>query len=254
MHSLFHPEDSEPPAPIEPVAIVFPSILGAEISALSVGTRIAGDFYDSFRVNAERVLIGLLNVSSLAETNRSILATGKQIFRDIGTQLFSNPDINEAEAMTELCVSLNRGLIQVSSGVHPCPAFIACYHERFGTLCYTNAGHTPALLRDAGGIAELGSTGLPLGLFSHATADAPTVGVEKCAALLLVSHGVVESEGYGQQSAEKYGLERVKTLLQSATASSAATLCSSILTSVAEFGGQRPSSLDRTALALLRTA
>ena len=100
----------------------------------------------------------------------------------------------EAEAMVTLCLQLNRNVMEAAAGVHSCPAFIGCYHERFGTLCYTNAGHTPGLLRDASSITELASTGLPLGLFSHATCDAPTVALEKGALLLLVSRGVVEGK------------------------------------------------------------
>ena len=178
-----------------------------------MGKRVAGDFYDSIRVSPERVLFGLLDVAGRREDNRGILTAAQEIFRTFGAELFSRPDINESDAMTELSLRINRGLIETSNGVRSCPAFIACYHEKFGTLCYTNAGHTPGLLRDSTGIAELGSTGLPLGLFSHATSEAPTVGLEKGAALLLVSRGVVECEGYRKRSGEEFGLERVKQLL-----------------------------------------
>src|ERR1019366_9088847 len=133
-----------------------------------------------------------LDIAGRRESNQPILAAAQKIFRTRGTELFAPSDINESEAMVTLCLELNRGVMKAAAGVHSCPAFIACYHERFGTLCYTNAGHTPGLLRDGTGIVELASTGLPLGLFSHATSDAPTVGLEKGAVLLLVSRGVVE--------------------------------------------------------------
>ena len=255
MHSLFHSHDAVPvPAPAEPVPTVFPHIEGAEIAAQFVGKRIAGDFYDSLRVGPERVLFGLLDVAGRREESRGILAAAQQVFRNVGIELFSRPDINESDAMTKLCLRINRGLIETCKGVHSCPAFIACYHEKFGTLCYTNAGHTPALLRDHTGIAELGSTGLPLGLFSHATCDAPTVGLEKEAALLLVSRGVVSCQGHHERSSEEFGLQSIKQLLQAAPASGAADLCSSVLNAAAVFGGETPQCDDRTALALLRTA
>ena len=156
--------------------------------------------------------------------------------------------------MTELSLRINRDLIEASHGVHPCPAFIGCYHEIFGTLCYTNAGHTPGLLRDGSGITALGSTGLPLGLFSHATADAPTIGLEKGAALLLVSRGVIECESHKKDCPEEFGLERVKALFRGAPASGAEALCAFVLSSVAKFEGASRSRDDRTALALVRTA
>jgi sigma-B regulation protein RsbU (phosphoserine phosphatase) len=254
MRSLFHSRKPEPTVIIEPVPTIFPKIDGADIAAVFVGKRVAGDFYDSLRVSPQRVLIGLLDVAGRREDNRNILSATQEIFRNSGVELFSKPDINESDAMTELNIRLNRGLIEAATGVRSCPAFIACYHEVFGTLCYTNAGHTPALLRDSTGIAELDSTGLPLGLFSHATADSRIVGLEKAAALLLVSRGVITCEGPGNGSSGEFGLERVKHLLQDATITSAQALCSTILNSVNDFGGDLPLCDDRTALALIRTA
>lgn len=253
MFSRFRPS-SAPIANVEPVPTVFPTIAGADIAARFSGRRVAGDFYDSVRTSPERVLIGLLDVAGRREDNRGILTAAQEMFRTVGTELFSRSDINESDAMTELCLHLNRGLIEVCCGVHSCPAFIACYHEKFGTLCYTNAGHTPGLLHDHTGITELGSTGLPLGLFSHATCEAPTVALEKGASLLLVSRGLIECEGRTNGSSDVFGLDRVKHELEVAPAGSAGALCSAVLNGATEFGAKSPVCDDRTALALVRVA
>ena len=249
----FHSGPAEAALPVEPVPTVFPVIEGADIAAVFVGRRIAGDFYDSIRASSERVLIGLLDVAGRRERTRTLLAAAQQIFRTTGLRLFSPADINESDAMTELCLHLNRRLIDVCRGAHSCPAFIACYHEKFGTLCYTNAGHTPGLLRDATGITELAATGLPLGLFSHATCEAPTVGLAKHGSLLLVSRGVIECEGRGNGQPVTFGPERVKHVLQSSPRATARSLCDSVLEAVAGFCGQSALGDDRTALALIRT-
>jgi serine phosphatase RsbU (regulator of sigma subunit) len=254
MHSHFHSRDPEPAPTVQLVPTVFPKIEGADIAAVFVGKRVAGDFYDSVRVSPERILFGLLDVAGRREEIRGILTAAQEIFRIFGAELFSRPDINESEAMTELSLRINRGLIEISSGVRPCPAFIACYHEKFGTLCYSNAGHTPGLLRDSSGITELSSTGLPLGLFSHATTDAPTIGLETGAALLLVSRGVVTCEGHHERSGEEFGVSGVRQLFQAAPASGAQALCACILKGVGDFGGESPRCDDQTALALVRTA
>jgi phosphoserine phosphatase RsbU/P len=254
MHSLFHSRDRESRAAAEPVPTEFPAMTGAELAAVFVGQRVAGDFYDAIRVSPERVLFGLLDVAELNQENRAVLSAAQEIFRTLGAQLFSGYDINESEAMIELNLRLNRGLIEASSGVRSCPAFIACYHEKFGTLCYTNDGHTPALLRDSSGITALDSTGLPLGLFSHATSDARIVGLEKAAALLLVSHGVVSCESGHNGASDPYGLDRIKQFLKETDISNAQSLCASVLNSVAEFTGHAPACDDRTALALVRTS
>src|SRR5579859_3310567 len=255
MRSLFRSRDPGPAVIVEPAPTVFPAIQGADIAAVFAGKRVAGDFYDSIRVSPQRVLIGLLDIAGRREDNRHLLTAAQQIFRNSGCELFSRPDINESDAMTELNHLLNRGLIDASSGVRSCPAFIACYHEVFGTLCYTNAGHIPGLLRDATGISELDSTGLPLGLFSHATADARIVALEKGAALLLVSRGLLSCEAHRRSAhSGEFGLDRVKDQLQRAEKSTARALCTSILQSVSDFGGDQPPCDDRTALALIRSA
>jgi phosphoserine phosphatase RsbU/P len=252
MRSLFRFRSEEPAAVIEPVPTVFPQIVGADIAAVFTGKRIAGDFYDSVRVSPQRVLFGLLDVAGRREETRGILLAAQGIFRSSSAELFAGTDINEADAMTELCIRLNRGLLEFSSTVHPCPAFMGCYHEVFGTLCYSNAGHIPGLLRDRTGIAELTSTGLPLGLFSHATCEAPIVGVDKGAVLLLVSRGVVES-GDSDRAARTFDLGQVKDLLRSSTSNRAQSLCTSILGSVEKASPEEPPRDDRTALALVRT-
>lgn len=254
MYSLFRSSDSGAEPSVELIPTVFPKIAGADISAVFVGNRIAGDFYDSVRVSPQRILIGLMDVAGRREENRQILRAAQEIFRKGGPELLADDDVNEADAMTELTLRLNRGLTESAAGVLSCPAFLACYHEQFGTLCYTNAGHTPALLRDGSGIAELGSTGLPLGLFSHATSEARIVAIERQAALLLVSRGVVSCEGKNGGSTVEYGLDGVKSVFAEMKAENAKELCTSILNNLAGFRNGSPICDDQTALALTRTA
>jgi serine phosphatase RsbU (regulator of sigma subunit) len=253
MCALFHSREPEALPALEPVTGEFPVIEGAEIAATTYGKRVAGDFYDSLRVSPERILFGLLDVAGRRETNQPILSAAQHLFRSVGTELFSRPDFNESEAMTELCLRLNRGLMEAAGGICSCPGFIGCYHEKFGTLCYTNAGHTPGVLRDRSGMVELPSTGLPLGLFSHATSDAPTVGLESGAVLLLVSRGVVEGRCKDDQAEDlEFGLERVKERLRTAESHNPQAICALILNAVGEFTCEPLVPDDMTALVFAR--
>jgi len=220
------------------------------MAAVFSGQRVAGDFYDAIRVNSHRVLFGLLDVAGRRDATRGILIAAQDTFRNSGCALFAEPDINESEAMTDLCHLLNRRIQESAGGVRSCPGFLGCYNEQLGTLCYTNAGHTPGLLRDHSGIIELASTGLPLGLFSHATADSPTVGLEPGAALLLVSRGVVEGKDKRRRDPE-FGLEHVKELFQSDSLLDPQALCTSILSAIE---GRTYTLVldDQTALAFVR--
>jgi len=237
------------PLPIrDPVHAEVPELQRASLAAVYYGQRLGGDFYDFLRVSPNRVLFGLLDVAGLLEENRDIVAAAKNTFRSVGTELFSKDDVNEAEAMMELCLQLNRSILQSAGSVRSCAAFAGCYDENLGTVCYFNAGHTPGLVRDTTGVAELRATGLPLGLFSHTTCDASTVGLEHGAVLLLVSRGIVEAKC----NREEFGLESVKTGFQQSTADTAQDHCLSVLQRVQDFMCTPPTHNDVTALALSR--
>ncbi len=227
-----------------------PMMHAASMAAVYHGKRVGGDFYDFVRVAPHLVLFGLLDVAGRHRENQSIVSAAQQTFRKLGTELFSRDDINEAEAMIELSLQLNRAIMGAAGGVRSCPAFVGCYNESLGTICYSNAGHTPALLRDSAGITQLSATGLPFGLFSHVTHDAPTAALEPGAVLLLVSRGVTE----GRKNGEEFGLERVEATLLKSDISSAEQLCNEVLIASEQFTKKPRAENDVTALALLRAA
>ena len=225
-----------------------PELRGANLSAVYYGQRVGGDFYDFLRVSPKRVLFGLLDVAGGLEESRDIIPAAQRTFRTLGTELFAKEDINEAEAMIEVCLQLNRTILETAGGVHSCPAFAGCYDENLGTVCYFNAGHTPGLVRDATGVAELTATGLPLGLFSHSTCDASTVALEPGAVLMLVSRGIVEAKCDG----EEWGLDSVKAGLQGSAAVGAKEFGLSVLDQLQQFMRAAPTHNDVTTLVLAR--
>lgn len=233
-----------------PLEAEVPELTDAELAAVYYGQRLGGDLYDFVRVSPNRVVFGLMDIAGRLEQNRSILSAAQQTFRTEAPRLFAPEDVNEADAMVQLCLELNRTILQAEGGVRSCAAFAGCYNEDLGTVCYFNAGHTPGLLRHSSGVHELAATGLPLGLFSHSTCDAPTVAVEPRAALLLVSRGIVE----GKHKGDEFGLERVKDGIQLSRGASAKELCVAVLSNVQQFMRTPPTHNDVTALALLRTA
>jgi serine phosphatase RsbU (regulator of sigma subunit) len=249
MKSLLRRKSKRSHAIIEPVNAQFPGLRGAEIAAVFAGNRRGGDFYDSFRVNAERILFGLLDVAGPRGDNLNIFSTAQRIFRDSGAELLGPREANETDALIELCLRLNRAILETAGTVHSCPAFVGCYNEDLGTVCYFNAGHTHGLVRHSSDISELGATGLPLGLFSHTTTDARIIALEPGAALTLISKGVVEVTARG----EEFSLTRVEDVLRNNRSVGAHNLCSSVLQAAQHFSTSRVHA-DLTALALIRTA
>lgn len=224
----------------------------AEIAAVYSGQRVAGDFYEFLRVGPSRMLFVLLDVAGLRVDTREILIEVQKTFHTLAPELFAGEDFNETTAMIELCHEMNLTILH--AGLRSCPAFIGCYNEDLGTVCYANAGHTPGLLRDGTGITQLEATGLPLGLFSHTTQSAATCHLVPGSALLAVSRGIVEADYFdaARQRAE-FGLGGVKQSFQHATAVSARDLCLTVLQAARMFTPVTPTENDLTALALLRT-
>lgn len=241
------------PAPTEPIHCDVPVLRYAEISAMYTGQRVAGDFYEFLRGAPSRMLFALLDIAGRHADTREILTAVQGKLRTLGPQLFAAADLNETTAMVELCPEMNRVIMR--GGLRSCPAFIGCYNEDLGTVCYANAGHTPGLLRDHTGITLLEATGLPLGLFSHTTLSAATRHLMPGAALVAVSRGLVEADrvDVDNQVAE-FGLDGVKQSFQDAPLHSAHELCLSILQAARQFALTVPTQNDLTALALVRIA
>jgi serine phosphatase RsbU (regulator of sigma subunit) len=249
MRALFHFQEALPVSVLDPIHSDVPELHGADLASVYYGRRMAGDFYDFIRVSPNRILFGLLDAADGLESTRAVLSAAQRTFRTVGTELFARRDINEADAMMELCLQLNQSVLKAADGIRSCPAFAGCYDESLGIVCYFNAGHTPGLLRDHDGVSELPATGLPLGLFSHATSNASIVALEPGAVLLLASRGIVE----GKCKTEEFGLQRAKDVLQQSKATSAKELCISVLGQVQQFMCAAPTHDDVTVLALARS-
>ena len=225
-----------------------PALSGADIAGLVHGKRVGGDFYQFARANTERVVFGLLDVAGDAVENRGIVEAARETFRTKGPMCLANREVNEADAMMEFCHELNSSIRKAAAGVRACAGFIGCYNEALGTVCYVNAGHTPGLLRYDSEVSELPATGMPLGLFSASTYEAPTAAVPRDGALLLVSRGVVEAS----RKREEFGLCRLKEHFKQVPLTNAQGVAAAALDAVRQFADSAAPSNDLTALAVVR--
>jgi serine phosphatase RsbU (regulator of sigma subunit) len=241
---------AKPQPAIAELPLAPPELREAQMAAASYGPPMGGDSHDYIRVSPSRVLFVMLDVAGGLGQNRAVISAAQSTFRSRGTELFANDDVNEADAMIEVCVQMNRAILKAAERVCSCAAFAGCYNETLGTVCYVNAGHMPGLLRDSTGIIELGATGLPLGMFSHSAADASIVALEPGAALLLVSRGMVEA----RRKTQEFGLPRVKEILVGTPWQSAQEICATVIERVNEFLAHGPAQNDGTVIALARSA
>jgi serine phosphatase RsbU (regulator of sigma subunit) len=220
------PEGLRQPAPSQP-----PHLSTADLAALYRAARVGGDFFEFVRVGQNRLVFVLLDIAGKREQALDIAAAVQETLRVSAPQLFSQPDLNESDAVTDLVLLLNQSILAAARGVRCAPGFVGCYDENVGIVSYINAGFVPALVRDNGSINVLEASGLPLGLFSHATHDAQVCVLSEGGALLLASRGLVEVRA----GSEEYGIERLKEALQKAEATTANDLCAFVLRHVSEF-------------------
>jgi phosphoserine phosphatase RsbU/P len=241
----------KPPEPdlLRPVPTSFPILSSAQIAVRYHGARIGGDFFDIECVG-ERMIFIVLDIAGKRDFAFHIAATVQTVFRQKAQELFQADHVNEADAMTHLVLAINRSIMEITGTAHMSTAFAGCYREELGTLCYINAGYTPALVRDSHGVIELSASGLPLGLFLHATQDALMTVLEPGAVLLLFSRGLMEA----RNRRAEFGIERVKKIFAGSNAVGAEGLCNEILDSVLAHMHGRPIDNDLSTLALMRVA
>jgi serine phosphatase RsbU (regulator of sigma subunit) len=232
----------------EPSTAELPQLAGADIAGLICGKRVGGDFYQFARANPQRVVFGLLDVAGDHRENKGIVEAARAAFHDSAACCLANSDVNEADAMMEFCQTLNAGILRAAGGVRQCAAFLGCYNEELGTVCYVNAGHTPGLLRYDSDVSELEATGMPLGLFSASTYEAPTAAVPAGGGLLLASRGMVEAN----RKREEYGLARLRQHFLQIPLTNARDVAASALEAVQQFDGNAATKNDLTTLVVLR--
>lgn len=233
---------------VQPAPTVVPTLPGVDIAAAYCSARMGGDFYDFLVTPCGRLVFLLLDIAGQRGQALEIATSVQELFRQRAPQLFQGEDTNQSHALTEMGILINRDILKAANGVRHAPGFLGSFDPKAGMLSYVNAGHTPALLKDSGGITQLQANGIPLGLFSHATHDASVAVMEPGAALLLVSRGLVES----RKRSKEFGLDRVTQVLQAREFHHAKEICAEVLEAVETFTGKKAAENDTTALALLR--
>jgi serine phosphatase RsbU (regulator of sigma subunit) len=255
--------DEAPPRTTQPATA--PLLRTANLAAAYRSERIGGDFFDFAKAGDGRVLFAIFDIAGRREHTDVRAVAVQHILRERGPALVAETG-NLNDALTELALALNRGILASAGGVHNTPAFLAGFDEAIGMMSYINAGHTPALLSDEDGTSKLAAGGIPLGLFSHVVHDTRTVVLRPGATVLVVSKGIVEAKS---GSHEEFGIDRACQLLAERNFNSAQDLCQRVLdevkrfTATPSFWGPRLAFAgfhedddpnDMTALALMRPA
>ncbi|MEZ5367174.1 MAG: PP2C family protein-serine/threonine phosphatase [Bryobacterales bacterium] len=105
-----------------------------------------------------------------------------------------------ADELTQIVSRLNRMIKDVCPANRFVTCFLAVLDPRSGELAWVNAGHEPAIiLRHYGATERLGAGGPPLGVFRDADHHCDRCSLEPGDRLLLVTDGVTEARGPGNE-------------------------------------------------------
>ena len=180
------------PAARTPAPLVLPVMDAVRVDLQYHQTRNGGDFFDALTADASRLVFLFMDIAGRRVGAMELAASAQDDFRSRTPALLTGA-INEAEAVSELCMHLNRTILATAGRAHMTAAFVGVLNSGVGALTYINAGHVPGLLLTPNSAEFLESTGLPLGLFSHATHEAGFRVIPRGGALLMVSRGIIEA-------------------------------------------------------------
>jgi phosphoserine phosphatase RsbU/P len=247
---LFFEREAPKPNLRIPRPTVLPETEDLSASALYRGSRVGGDYFDFVPINSKRMLFLLSDVAGKRNEAMNVAAALQDILSERAISLLKEEDANVSDGVTALALELNRTVIQAAGGVRPAPTFLACLDEQFGLLHYANAGHTPAFIRSDSEVLQLEPTGLPFGLFSHATHDAAVSVAQAGSSIVLVSKGLVEASAGRQE----FGAQRVRDFLGRQSFLSPQQLCHDLLESAVKFSEQPSSFGPQFSIAGFRSA
>ena len=176
-----------------------PQIAGYELAAWSRSARhVGGDYYDLINVRDGRVAAVLADVSGKGMPAALLVSTIHSALRLL---------IGSRPVGPELVGDLNRHISRSSASNRFITLFIAELDPSRDRIDFVNAGHNPALLiRQSGNVDELGSSGLPIGLFSDSTFEQGSASMSRGDLLCAYSDGITECLS---PTEEEFGLDRL---------------------------------------------
>jgi PAS domain S-box-containing protein len=146
--------------------------------------QIGGDWYDALRLADGRIMISIGDVLGSGLEAATTMSNLRQVIRGVA-QVHPDPSLMLDAADKTLRADRPDRLVT---------AFIGVLDPVTSTLTYASAGHPAALMRAPDGtIAELRTTGLPLGLRERSDASTATVAVARGSMLVCYTDGLIES-------------------------------------------------------------
>jgi len=221
--------------PRQPLLIDLAEVRGVSIPAREVG----GDFFNYFVLDDDQLALLVGDVAGkgvgaalLMANIQATLRARLPLERDLAK--LADAIDHEMERNTPRSVFLT--------------LFVGILDTRRRTLRYVNAGHNPQfILRAGGGIEQLPSTGLPVGMFAGHGYEERSVGIADGDLLFFYTDGMVEVEN---ETGEVFDIDRLEALLVAEHRDDIDTLLTRVEGAVKAFRGTAEALDDATMMAL----
>lgn len=194
------------------------------------------DFFDFPSPSEQGLGVAVGDLSALGAGSAIMLSGMQALLRGL-----TSHGCGDISGMVE---ELNRALHRTSPGDFYATLFYAHVDPVRRELHYVNAGHEPALLiRQAGRVYQLGSTGTVLGLTSRSAYGRRTVPLEPGDVLVAYTDGVAEA---ADAEGREFGSHGVLRVVRGHPFAKAADLARGILTAADRFTADSVPADDRT--------
>ncbi len=150
--------------------------------------------------------------------------------------------------LVDMVARANRLLSAVTS-VNAYATLVAARLQPDGLVELCTAGHTPPLLMSPSGVTEMGTDGMPLGLFVDAAFGRRTVALEPGDGLLFYTDGLTESAGPDDV---EFGVDGVRAVLVGESGAPPETLVRRVADAAERHRAGAPAHDDLTVMAIQR--
>ena len=211
-------------------------------ASMNAAKDVGGDFYDFFRIDADRIGFTIADVSGKGVPAAIFMAVSRTLIRATGIR-----GVTASE-----CITYINGLLAKESVNYMfVTVFYGIYNCRTGEVTYANAGHNPPYVMRADGSLETlpMSKDLVAGVIDDYQFTEETLHLEPGDTLLLFTDGVTEATDTKEN---EYGEERLSMLLSHSSKLTCQEIVDKVKADVKAFAGEAEQSDDITLLALKR--
>ncbi len=222
-----------------------PEYPGIQISAFNIPAKsVGGDYYDFIRLPSGRLGICIGDITGKGMPAAMLMANLQATFRSQAVIL---------EQCDQCLQGTNTMLFRSTEATKFATFFYGILDPESNMLTYANGGHDAPLLlygSNENEPAQLGATGLLLGVMENAEYELQSVDFKAGDILLLYTDGITEAM---DKEGQEFGLDELVRILRLQRDQPAETICKSIVEEVATHTAGTPQSDDITLMVIKRS-